>query len=134
MKIADINAIIVHVKKVADALLKKQVLSHYKADVRFAHPNIVTILNKSNPKNNRHVFFYETFAKIKKSKKHKTELYGYKIQIPKDNTNIVIDKKKYMVKDIENLLFNCSGILKHNTIKYRLWLAIKLLEKETSMF
>ena len=116
-------------KKASLPSAKKQIISQYKADMRFAHPAIVKLLNTTNPRTPQYVLLSNVIKDIKNSKNNKAKFNRHKIKIPKRLTIIIIDDNTYNVEDIEKALFKRSNIFKNPSLKYKIWLSVKYLQR-----
>ena len=71
----------------------------------------------------------EKLDNVKKSDKNQTIILGHKVRFPPKGKIILIDGIKHKIVEIEEATFREKNILKRCTLKYKVWLAIKYLQK-----
>lgn len=107
----------------------KHIRLNYKAEMRLCHPIIVKILNTENPHNKKHFQMRKILDNIKSSPKRQTQIKSHHVAFPNKQNHILINGKKYSIKTIETNLFNHTNIITPITLKYKVWLTIKFIQK-----
>lgn len=106
--------------------LLQQTKQQYKADIRFAHPAIIKVLNKTNPKNKQYFYLHKKLKQV--NSKENIKIKNKTVSLPKNRKLIIINNSAFKVSHIEKKTFGFTNIIKPYTKKYRLWLAIKYIE------